>query len=327
MTFYGSPQRNKGSMLLPANAGSGLSLILPATKSTIKLQEVQIPSEKVWSSIYKTPYNGRNLELLSAGTVWNMLRSIRSDGRNTVPVIAVKHDDGRYEVLSGIKRSYAVSISPGCNLVIHYALSSELSEADKAALAGTYDKHEKPSFLDVALSIRDFQSKRDTPATVRELSELFDVSKSSVSDLQRINKLPTELFNLYPSASHVGRNFLFSVVQLNLSNETIIERLEGIAPVRFDVDMLGDEEAASKINEAVAKLNSEVLFKLKPLKPKRNDVKMSFKESSPFFSKVLIDGVAVKPASKGGVVLELDKKFLESELVQQLIKVITKEAN
>ncbi len=323
MSMYGAPQRGKGSMMLPANNNSSLSIVSPTTQTTIKLHEVQIPSDNVLSSIFKCPYNTRNEMLLSEATVFKILSSIRKSGRNTVPVLAVKHDDGRYEILSGMKRSYAVSISPGCNLVLHYALNSDVSDADKIELTKTFDEHEKPSFLDTALSLRDYVDSNDSESNVRELALIFGVSKSSVSDLLRISRLPFELFNLFPSAAHVGRNFLFSVAKLNLPNETILGKLDGLTPIRLDTSNVDIESEEIRLNDEVKKLNSVILDRLKAKPTGKNSNNETNSYVSPFRNLALANGVKAVEKGGGRVVLTLDKSFLDSELGKQLIKTIT----
>ncbi|MDP5132019.1 MAG: hypothetical protein NWQ54_14140 [Paraglaciecola sp.] len=309
----------KGSLALPPKENSTSYLASPTTGKKIPLKEIVISSEKVWDCVYKSRYNSRNKSLLTPATVMNILPSIREAGRNTIAALAIKDKDGKFEILSGMKRSYAVSISPGTSLVIHYA--EEMDENDKQVLSKTADMHEKPSFLDVALSIKDYKDEVGEAFSLRKAGAIFDVSKSSMGDLVKFGNLPKELFRLFPGAGYVTWRFLKHIVDSGKDNQQIIAAIKNFKPVSSDVDKVLSENANKLLTSECKLLEKEILKELTQ-KEQTKSLKV-LGEDSPFNEAKLVRGIKVKMATKGAISLTFDKDFLGSEMGENLLKLIS----
>lgn len=310
--------KNKGSLSLAGVSNSGIYMSSPTTGEKIKLNEKVIASENVWDSVFKSIYNSRSHHLMTPATVRKILPSIREDGRNTVPVIAVMSDSGKLEILSGMKRSYAVSISPGTNLIVHVA--EKMSDEDKKRIAKTSDLHEKPSFLDTALSIKKYQEEIGDAFTVRSAGEIFGVSKSSVTELLKFASLPTELFLKFPAANFVTWRFLKAVAESNHTDDEILEAISDIQPINTDVLKVLAEDADEVMKAECKQMERMILDALVTPKAK---IKKSFQKGSVFEKRKLVSGVESKPETKGAVSIKLSREFIESELGKKLIEMIT----
>lgn len=329
MTVYDSNLKRKGSfsMMPPPNRaalagaeGSGFSIKSPTNGSDIPLHVIEIPSEEVWDKLYKSIYNTRSRELMTPATVLDILPDIRSVSHNITPVIAVKGADGRFEVLSGMKRSFAVSISPGTKLIVHYA--EKMIESDKQIIARTSDKHEKPSFLDAALTLKTYEEEVGDQFTTRKAADIFGLSKSAVADMMTFSKLPNELFTLFPGAKYVTWRFLKSVVASKQTNNKIIAAIKDIKPIQVDVEKVLLEGAEDALKAECKQLESVVL---EALKGRKNRAVKSFAPSSPLHASKLISGIEAKPGYKNSVTLKIDSVFMESEAGRALLRLISNE--
>lgn len=321
MSMYSS-KKNKGSLLL-VGAGSGASdnyITSPTTGNKISLTEVVIPSDSVWDSVYKSKYNTRSRELMTPATVMDILPSIRESGRNVMPVIAVKDAEGKYEIISGMKRSYAVSISPDTSLVINFA--TEMSDEDKKVLAFTADLTDKPSFLDTALSLRDLKAELGDKFNVRDAALSHGISKSAVAEFVKFADLPSELFKLFPGAAYVTWRFLRQVSQSNKTSEEIVEAIKDIEPISTSVEKILEDGAADTLKAECKELETKILKALvtKKGRPKASKV---FDPGTPLHQDNLIQGVEAKIGSKGSVSIILSKEVINSDIGMQLIKLIS----
>lgn len=315
--FYQAGQR-KGSLLLKGK--SNVYITSPSTGERIELQEEVIQSDDVWDKVVKSKYNSRSRELLTPATVLGILPSIRETKRNTMPVLAVKTADGKFEILSGMKRSFAVSISPGCELLVHFA--SSMSEEDKQALAKTADLHEKPSFLDVALTLLEYKKEVGSDFSLRNAAKIFDVSKSSIGDLIKFAELPIELFKLFPGASYVTWDFLKKVVAAEVTNEDIIKAIAKIEPVKASEESIAEEDGEKNLRSASKALETHILKAISASLPSPDE--KSFDKRSPFHTSKLVKGVKAKPSTNGSVTIKFDKTIIESKLGKDLLALISK---
>ena len=311
--------KSKGSMSLAGAGNSGIYMSSPTTGEKIKLQEVIIPSDAIWASVYKSVYNSRSRELMTPATVMGILQSIRDAGRNMIPVIAVKDGEGKFEILSGMKRSYAVSISPGSSLVVHFA--EEISEEDKKLVAKTADLHEKPSFLDTALSIKQYKDQVGDSFTLRGAAEIFGVGKSSVSDLIKFAELPNKLFKMFPGAGYITWRFLKTIADSNKTDEEIVGSLSLLEPIDSNIDKILSDNADELLKQECKAMEIKIID---ALFAKKQRVSKSFSKESPFHESKLIPGVVSKIEPKGAVSLKISKQILDSDVGKQLLQLLSK---
>lgn len=308
-------RQNKGGLVPTGNTGDNKHIInSPITGLPIDWRTAEIPAEKVDSLTFKTMSNGRGSKLLKPSAVIDILPSIRSNKRNTFRIYAVKHADGRYEILSGTRRAYAVSITPGAVLTIYYA--ENLSEAEKEAIAALGDTYVRPSPVDQGLSILDLKkSLEEGEFSLRAAAKMFNISKTSVSDYMQFASLPTELFELYPSLSDLKPEFLRNILKLKLTNAEIISKISEIEPITLDIENLNGDTQFD-FNEAVIKLNSAVLLALKGNKNPHSDEETSLNLK-------LMKGVKFKQSGKSyqlSIPKSIDESILKKVLAHLLIE-------
>lgn len=328
MTGYDNTRRKGSFSMLPplskSNAadsgGNGLSTKSLTNGSDIPLNVIEIPSEEVWDKLYKSTYNSRSKELMTPASVMDILSDIRKDTHNSTPVLAVKDADGKYEVLSGMRRCYAVSISPGTRLIVHYA--EKMLESDKALLSKNYDKYDKPSFLDTALSLKAYKERVGEQFTTRKAGEVFDLSKSAVADLLRFAELPNELFTLFPGAKFVTWKFLTSVLASKQSNSKILDAIKDMKPIKADVEKVLLDGAEDALKAECKQLEAAIL---EALKGRKNKAERVFTPDSPLHASKLVSGVEAKPGYKNSVTLKIDRLFMESEAGRALMRLISNE--
>lgn len=311
---------NKKGSMLTAGMGNGIYITSPTNGNKIPVSEVVIPSVDVSSRIYKCKYNTRNWELMSPATVIDILNSIRSTGRNVTPAIAVQGEDGKYEIISGMKRSYAVAISSGTNLVLHVA--KEMSDEDKKSIALVADLTEKPSKLDTALTLRDMKVELGEAFNIRDAAAIVGISKSAVAEYLKFAELPTVLFKLFPGAGYVSWTFLRSLVNAKKSNEEILEVIKDIDAINSDVEKVLCENAKDTLKSECKALESKIL-KAIIKKQGRPKLVKTFDDGSPFHASKLPKGVQAKAGGRGSVSITLKKEFLDSDTGKSFIKFLS----
>jgi hypothetical protein len=319
--FYQANRQSKAALILPGQGSAGTELISPTTGSKIPLSSISISSAKVMGSITKCRYNQRNMKYLTPAAVSDILPSIREAKRNTMPVLAVKLSDGRFEVIAGIRRCYAVSITPDAVLEIHYAL--EMSDEDKRVLAKTLDTYREPSILDFGLTLLDYKSEvGDEEFSVRKAAEAYGSNKTLVNDAMRAAALPHELITLFPALEYISRTFIRAVVATEVSPEDIHKAIDGLQPVS-----LTDSEAIADDHERLLKLASGrleeiILNRLAPVKKSKKVVQTKILPTWNDFT--FKKGVKAN-VSSNKVTLTINSEIANSELGKQLLELLKQE--
>lgn len=317
--FY-QTNHNKGALILPGKGAAGW--VSPTTGKAIDVKEVRIKSHDVMRSITKCIYNKRSKRYLKPASVHDIIGSIRANGRNSTPVLAVKLPDGRYEIITGIRRSFAVSLCEGAELIIHYADS--MTEDDKRILARTADTYDTPSIIDFGLTLLEFRDQIGAEAySVRVAAEAYGENKTLVSDAMRAAALPADLLNLFPGLGFVSRTFLRSVTAKDITHELIISAIKGIEAIDVSDTQLFGEDAAKSIKSATDNLEKEVLRRLKLVTPKGNRPQSKIAES--WSTAVFHQGVTTTVSARA-VTIKLDSKLANSEVGQALIKLLSEQS-
>lgn len=316
--YYSGGGNSKGALILPEKGGATLSS--PSNGQSIKLTQIQIPSSKVMQSIVKCKYNKRNISYLTPAAVLDILGDIRTAKQNTNPVLAVKLADGRFEVIAGIRRCYAVSLCPDANLVLQYADS--MTDADKQILAKTSDIYRAPSLIDFGLTLLDFKKEAgDDDFSVRQVAEAFGENKTLVSDALRAAELPSELIKLFPALEFISRSFLRKVTAKNISSTDILTAVMDIDPLSFTNEDLLHEDADSTIKQSCKMLETKIVNNLSRLRTNSKSHKPVNYIAEEWGAAKFQAGVKAK-VSNNTVTLTLDKKAANSELGRALLKLL-----
>ncbi|WP_240224585.1 ParB N-terminal domain-containing protein [Rheinheimera hassiensis] len=316
--FYQANRPSKSALILPGQGSGGTELISPVSGNKIKLSTTSIPADKVMSSIVKCRYNQRNIRYLSPAAVSDILPSIKEAKRNTMPVLAVKLSEGKFEIIAGIRRCYAVSITPDAVLEIQYA--NEMSDEDKQILAKTLDTYRDPSILDLGLTLLDYKHDVGEEAfSVRKAALEFRSNKTKVNDALRAATLPHELLSLFPALEFISRTFIRSVVASEVTFEDITNAIEGLKPVTLTDEELNDEEHEKILKLASSRLEKIILNRLASSKHSTNEPPSKVLPTWNDFA--FRKGVKAK-ISSNKVTLTINSDIANSELGKQLLEML-----
>lgn len=307
--FYKGNNLGKGALL--RTSGANLSVMSPVTGENIPLTEVRMPSEKVMDSIYKLRSNTRSLKLLNRVSVCDILPEIIQDKRNTKPVIAVKDKDGKYEIVEGLRRSFAVSLAPGAELVLHYATS--MTEEEKRLLAKRADTYKAPGLIDLGQSLLELEESMGAEYSVRNAAKEFGVAVSKISVAYRTAKIPSDLYKLFPDISFISVKFLSEIVK-NEYSDFIVDVLSNFTPFD-DVSLdLNDDEVLESVKVKTQQIESSILsFLRKRFNENKKPSKQTSSTQEEWPASQLPAGVTATMTGKK-VKLALTQEFLETEI-------------
>lgn len=312
--FY-SHSHNKGALLRAG--GAELTLVSPTTGKPISVTEVKLQSVQVKDSIVKSIYNRRSWELLTPSAVLDILREIEKDKRNTTPVIAVKKEDGKYEIIAGLRRCFAVSLVPDAQLVMHVA--QVMSEEDKAAIAKRADTYKAPSLIDFGLTLKDYKNQIGEGAfTVRGAAEVFGINKTAVSEALRFAELPTEFFKLFPDIEIISRRFLRKLTSKDITKDLIDDVVNHIEAPQV---VFGSEDAEIQ-HDLVKKITADLEKKvLEFLTSKTKTAEVVEKGGDVWSGLSLKKGVMLKQ-NKNEVSITLPLGLINSELGEKILELL-----
>lgn len=313
-SFYTGQNLGKGALL---REGEGkFSVMSPVTGDNIPLTEIKIPSDQVMQSIYKLRSNKRSLKMLNRIAVCDILPEIIRDKRNTKPVIAVKDKDGKFEIIEGLRRSFAVSLAPGAELVLHFANS--MTEEEKRLLAKRADTYKAPSIIDLGQSLLEFETEMGSEFSVRKASEEFGVAVSRISVAHRTAKIPSEFYKIFPDVGYVSFSFLSDIVKGEVTPdiiETVMAEFEPFDDI--DVD-LNSDDVQEHVKQKTAEIERLVLaFVRKTINESKITKKRPKTEQSEWGSVQLPQGVTAVTSGKN-IKLSLTQDFLGTELGQKI---------
>ncbi len=312
----------KGANLLAAKSTQeqgGASWVSPTTGEPILVKEAKVKSSDVLKQVTKCIYNKRAFERLTPSAVNDILPSISASKRNSTPVLAVKLSDGRFEIITGMRRSYAVSLCDDAELIIHY--TDSMSDEDKQILSDTSDTYDKPSILDFGFSLIPYKELLGSSYSVRQAAKVFGVNKSYVHDAERAASLPDQLFNLFPGLGFISRTFLRSVAGLNASNDEIIKAIHGLSPVRLASTLDDEQDERTELKKLSSKLEKSImeLLSVKKTTPDNNSAL-----ESEWLSAKFVRGVETK-VTKKSVVINIPKSIADSDIGKELIKLLSEQ--
>lgn len=311
----------KGASLLPAPnlkvGEGGASWVSPSTGEPIPFKEARIKSGDVRSRITKCLYNKRDFSRLTPNSVSDIIPSIKEAKINRTPVVAVKRPDGIFEVITGLRRSYAVSLCEDAELLIHYAES--MSDADKQVLCNTSDLYNAPSLIDFGFTLLEYKTSVGAEYSVRKAASVFGVDKSYISHAEFGASLPEALLSLYPSLDYISRRFVMKLMELKCDQATLVEAIDGLEPVSSSGSFESVREEIAHLKKLSTALSNEIISRIKSKKSPNNSNKPL---ESEWLSAKFVDGVETK-VTKKGVVINLNKLVADSEVGKQLLRLLS----
>lgn len=319
--FYRRGTGKGANLLAPKSTpvqGSA-SWVSPTTGEPILVKEARVKSNDVLKQVTKCIYNKRAFDRLTPSAVNDIFPSISASKRNSTPVLAVKLANGQFEIITGMRRSYAVSLCDDAELVIHY--TDSMSDEDKQLLADTSDTYDKPSILDFGFSLIPYKELLGASYSVRQAAKAFGVNKSYVHDAERAASLPDQLFSLFPGLGFISRTFLRSVAGLNASNDEIIKAIHGLSPVRLASTLNDEQDERTELKKLSSKLEKNILELLNVKKTTPNDNQPL---ESDWLSAKFVKGVETK-VTKKHVVINIPKGIADSDIGKELIKLLSEQ--
>ncbi|WP_017446548.1 hypothetical protein [Gayadomonas joobiniege] len=292
------------------NIGDTMSLPSPTGKGVYQFRLVKISSEDVTKVIKKSPFNRRSAEHLTKAAVNDILPSIQEMKRNIEPAKAIGSKD-KMTLLEGMRRSYAVSLVPGANFYVW--LTDNISSEDEKILVKSADEYQKPTTVDLALSIRAMQIQDNSASlSVRQLADHFGVSTGTAQNAISITKIPEPVFKLFPAIKYISIRFLLSLI--NISEQKLINVAQQIKSELTDID-LNDEGSCQKEANRIQARFKKVLQQLdEPNEPVEKT------EQEIAWLSMNKKGVKTKVKPDGTLVLELAKN--QQKLSAQLLKIL-----
>lgn len=307
--FYKGQNLNKGALLREPQAK--LSVLSPVTGENIPLTEIRIPSEKVMESIYKLRSNKRSLKLLNKVAVCDILPEIIKDKRNTKPVIAVKDSEGKYEIIEGLRRSFAVSLAPGAELVIHYANS--MTEEEKKLLAKRADTYKAPSIIDLGQSLLELENELGDEFSVRKASEEFGVALSRISVAHRTAKIPSQFYQIFPDIAYVSFSFLSEIVKGDVTPELINKVISEFEPFDEQNLDLNSDEVVDVVKQKTSDIEKSVLAFVRKAINTAKKVGVSAKKKQTEWSQAQLPAGVSAVMSGKLLKLSISQEFLTTE--------------
>lgn len=278
-----------------------MEYVSPQTGKKYILTLKQMAAEDVKNNLVKSIYNDRSDEhLKGSACVSDILPAIKKDGKNTVPGYVVGNNDGVNTVLSGLRRSHAVSLCEGAVFVYWYADSMDV--IDQIALATNADKQEKPSAADRVLALQKRETAIGEALEDEVLAGEWGVTVRYVREIRRFMKdIPVATYNLFPALRYIPYRFLQRL--LKYTHEEITNAVAELSPCNKNIsdDTRANAESRALQNKLMLKLNENKAKKRTSL-PKAWSLK--YKEGVT---------VAALGKNKVKVTIELSKLTLEEQ--------------
>lgn len=307
--FYKGHNLNKGALLREPQAK--LSVLSPVSGENIPLAEIRIPSDQVMESIYKLRSNKRSLKLLNKIAVCDILPEIIQDKRNTKPVIAVKDSEGKYEIIEGLRRSFAVSLAPDAELVVHYANS--MSEEEKKLLAKRADTYKAPSIIDLGQSLLELENELGSEFSVRKASEEFGVALSRISVAHRTAKIPNDFYRIFPDIAYVSFSFLSEIVKGEVTSEIISSVITEFPPFDEQELDLNSDEVIDVVKQKTTDIEKKILTFVRKAINTGKKISAAAKKKQTEWSNAQLP-VGVSAIMSGKVLkLSISQEFLSTE--------------
>ncbi|MCG7550925.1 hypothetical protein [Pseudoalteromonas sp. Of7M-16] len=312
MTIY-NPYQNKNRGKVKANAlaaiqGQQSKMTLKSGKE-VTFRTVEIPSAEIAEKTFKSPTNKRSEQHITIGSVMDILPEIREQGRNSVHAYGVEHQDGRIEVLAGMRRRKCVQLTENGVFVILVAPADQVSHSDRKSLTSIADTYEEPSIIDLGFSMLEMKRNSQEKLNQEKLAELFEVSTGRVSEAMSFaEKLPDDLYSLFPSLGAISHRFLRDCLKLYKEAEQAF-RGQLDKAIRDGLRITVNEDTSKDdLKLATKQLETKLLAMFKSDKP----VQEKTSSKSVWDDKPLKKGASVKVAKSGAVTLKLDKHIDEA---------------
>lgn len=203
---------------------SGVSYITLKSGRRVKFISVYVAAEDVADYTRIHPYNTRNQKILSEEYIDDILPSIKLSGV-MLPAKATRDpEDKKYDIFDGSRRRFGAIVAIK-GLQIDYT-DEALSDAEILELSHITNLTKASSLHDQG---RYYQSLIDMEPSLngKQLAEREGIPASTISyALYAFNKIPMEIYNLYPSNTEIGRPSILNIK--SILDKLTKEQLDGV---------------------------------------------------------------------------------------------------
>lgn len=272
----------------------------PTGKEPIKYKLVFIPAEKVSSVVRKSKLNKRSEKHLNTRAISDILPDIEKAKRNDHPCKAYGTIDDMV-VMEGLRRTYAVRQVEGAELAVW--LTEYVHPEDEAVIVSRADKYREPTTIDLALTIKELIDSSEKDYSVRDLADIFDISRGTAQNAKELMTIPEGYFSKYPSLHDVSLRLAlrFSAFIKQLPEDEVTAILEALPKVSAD----NDEEA----KVAVKQLEDEIKSVLSGQDKQAKNAEL---QTDVFNGLKLKKGVVASLSNKGVLSLKIPPTIDES---------------
>lgn len=270
----------------------------------VRFKLIEIKSANLLSSPKQSKYNPRRYESLTIPSVADILPSIQESKRNTNPIYLIGTEND-YTIAVGLRRYFSVSMTPGATLSA--LIVEHLESEDEKVLTKVSDMYQKPSFVDLAITVKN--ELEFARMNSRELGELFGVSKDTSNLAQRLAKLPTSLWSLFPSLNYVTARFARKLTSESVELPAINSAVDAIKRQFADeIQAYKDIQGSSTHYKNLSKqIENAILSQLFPPPKKQENKNLALFD---------FEGLKAKTDSKGRLMLTFEQHFDEAILMK-----------
>lgn len=302
------------------------SPLVSGKKITWKLK--YLDSDEIAEKCNKSLYNQRSFEDLSPSSVIDILPSIASAKGNSEPIKAIE-DNGKFTILGGTRRTYAVSLVEDAQLKMLVVKRNDISQEEEAFYSVTMDQYRQPSQMDKAISLKNLIDSFGPDKSLRQIGEQLKMKYATLNYSKSYAEIPLEVREIFPALEYMKTPLLREIVKFKsqYGNDVLLEVIRTIEPVKgieLGKDLTDEDGAQNQLEslEKDCKLKSQEL--VKALKDyAKPDVKKS-DYSGVFEDLVNKKGRGFKFSAVGNdkVRLEISEKELDSNTLDKLKELV-----
>lgn len=243
---------------------SGVSYITMKSGRRVKFISVYVAADDLEDYTRVHPYNTRNQEVLTEEYIDDILPSIKKSGV-MLPAKATRNpDDKKYDIFDGSRRRFGALISHQ-GLQIDYT-DEILSDVEILELSHITNLTKASSLHDQG---RYYQSLIDAEPSLngKQLAEREGIPASTISyALYAFNKIPKEIYNLYPSNTEIGRPSILNIK--SILDKLTKEQMDGIVEECSECRVMETNKEAEQVLKQI--VDAHIGSGTNPVQPAKN---------------------------------------------------------
>lgn len=208
-----------------------------------KIAEVQLSDIKLVE---------KNAHFMSNDTFTSLVNNIKRDGQLSSVPFCVRHEDGKYTVMSGNHRIQAAKMA---GLTSVYVMYVEESETTRDWLLATQ------------LSHNSIVGQDDAEILKQLLDEIVDVAMKEYAHISNevLNAVKDIDYTVEMPSNEVVPVTLMFIDTSKVTFDRLMEQLEAYTPAELENTIIMDKEYMKRLNEVTAKVSSRYKIKAQAL--------------------------------------------------------------